>query len=61
MTRRKGKASKMVNRFTDKDQINMIIKNLLPTYNNRLLSMSISSFRKLCDSGTWIEDAINIG
>ena len=32
-----GKASRMVNRPNEKDQINMIIKNLLPSYNNRLL------------------------
>ena len=37
MTRWKGKASRMVNRLNEKDQINMIIKNLIPTYNSRLL------------------------
>ena len=31
MTRWKGKASRMVNWPNEKDQINMIIKNLLPT------------------------------
>ena len=39
----------------------MIIKNLLPAYNSRLLSSPISSFRVLCDCGTRIEDAINNG
>ena len=38
MTRWKGKASRMVNRPNEKDQINMIINNLLPEYNSRLLS-----------------------
>ena len=42
MIRWKGKASKMVNRPNKKDQINMIIKNLLPAYNNRLLSRMLS-------------------
>ena len=42
-----------------KDQINMIIKNLLLAYNNRLLSLPINSFAELCDCGTRIEDAIN--
>ena len=51
----------MVNRLNEKDQINMIIKNLLPTYNSRLLSLLISSFGELCDYGTRIEDAINNG
>ena len=32
ITRWKGKASRMVNMPNEKDQINMIIKNLLPTY-----------------------------
>ena len=51
----------MVNRPNEKDQINMIIKNLLPAYNSRLLSSPISSFGELCDYGTRIEDAINNG
>ena len=61
MTRWKTKASRMVNRPNEKDQINMIINNLLPTYNGRLLSSPISSFGELCDCGTRIEDAINNG
>lgn len=61
MTRWKGKASRMVNRPNEKDQINMIIKNLLLAYNSRLLSSPISSFGKLCDCETRIEDAIYNG
>ena len=37
----------------------MIIKNLLPVYNSRLLSSPISSFGELCDCGTRIENAFN--
>ena len=59
MTRWKGKASRMVNRPNEKDQINMIIKNLLLAYNSRLLSLPISSFGELCNCGTRIKDAIN--
>ena len=51
----------MVNRSNEKDQINMIIKNLLPVYNSRLLSLPISPFGELCDCGTRIEDALNNG
>ena len=51
----------MVNRLNEKDKINMIIKNLLPAYNSRLLSSPISSFVELCDCGIRIEDAINNG
>ena len=59
MTRLKTKASRMVNGPNKKDQINMIIKNLLSTYNSWLLSSPISSFGELHDCGTRIEDAIN--
>ena len=61
MIRWKRKASKMVNRPNEKDQINMIIKNLLLAYNNRLLSSHISFFGELCDCRTRIDDAINNG
>ena len=61
MTRWKGKASRMVNRPNEKDQVNMIIKNLLSAYNSRFLSSPISSFGELCDYGTRVENAINNG
>ncbi|XP_075656984.1 uncharacterized protein LOC142627066 [Castanea sativa] len=61
MIRWKGKSSKMVNRPNEKEKINMIIKNLLPTYNNRLLPSLISSFGELRDCETRIEDDINNG
>ena len=61
MMRWKNKVSRMVNRPNEKDQINMIIKNMLPAYNKRLLSSPINSFAELCDCGTRIKDAINIG
>ena len=61
MTRWKGKASRVINRPNEKDQILMIIRNLLLTYNSRLLSSSISSFGELCDCGIRIRDAINNG
>ena len=61
MTRWKGKASRMVNRPNEKDQINIIIKNLLSAYNSRLLLSPISLFGELFNCGTRIEDAINNG
>ena len=54
MTGWNWKASRIVNRPNEKDQINMIIKNLLMLYNSRLLSSPISSFGELCDYGTRI-------
>ena len=61
MTRWKGKASRMVNKPNKRDQINKIIKNLLLTYNSRLLSSPIRSFGELCYCGTRMGDAINNG
>ena len=61
MIRWKGKASRMFNRPNEKDQINMIIKNLLPAYNTRLLPSPVSSFGELCNCVTRIKDAINNG
>ena len=61
MTKWKTRASRMVVRSNEKDQINTIIKNLLPTYNSSLLSLPISSFGELCVCGTRIEGAINNG
>ena len=59
MMRWKNKVSRMVNRPNEKDQINIIIKNLLPAYNKRLLSSPINYFVDLCDCGMRIEDVIN--
>ena len=59
MIRLKSKVSRMVNKLNEKDQISMIIKNLLLAYNNKLLSSPINSLEELCDCGTRIEDAIN--
>ena len=54
-------ATRMVNRPNENDQINMIIKNLLPAYNSKVLSSLISYFGELCDCRTRIEDTINNG
>ena len=61
MTRWKGKASRMVNRPNEKDQINIIIKNLLSACNSRLLLSLISLFGELYNCGTRIEDVVNNG
>ena len=61
MTWKKGKSFEMIDRPNEKDQINMINKNLLLAYNSRLLSSPIISFGELCDCGTRIKDVINNG
>lgn len=50
----------MINRPNEKDQIYIVINNLLPIYNTMLLSSPIT-FEELCDYRTRIKDAINTG
>uniref|UniRef100_A0A2N9FXD3 Retrotransposon gag domain-containing protein n=1 Tax=Fagus sylvatica TaxID=28930 RepID=A0A2N9FXD3_FAGSY len=50
----RAKASKMINRPNEKDQVNIVMKGLLPVYYNRM-------FEQLCNSGMRIEDAIDNG
>ena len=52
------KASKMINHPGEKDQVNIMMKDLLPIYFNRMLSTSIMNFEQLCDCGIRIEDAM---
>ena len=61
MTRWKTKAFKMVNRPNEKDQINIIIKNFLQSYNSRLFLSPISSFKELRDCVARIEDPSIMG
>jgi hypothetical protein len=51
----------MIKRPIERDQVNLIVRNLLPICNNRLFSFPIMTFEQLCDSGIKIEDAINNG
>jgi hypothetical protein len=61
LVRWRAKASKMMNRPKDKDQVNIVMKGLLPVYYNRLFASSIIDFEQLCNSGMRIEDAIDNG
>ena len=55
LIRWRGKASKMINRLTEKDQVNMTLKNLFLVYYNRLFSSPLMNFKQLCDYGIKIE------
>jgi hypothetical protein len=55
------KASKMINRLGEKDQVNIMMKGLLPVYFNRMLSAPIMNFEQLCDCGTRIEETMENG
>ena len=61
LVRWREKDSKMINRPGEKDQVNIIMKGLLPIYFNRMLSAPIMNFEQLCDCGTRIEDAMENG
>uniref|UniRef100_A0A2N9EGD3 RNase H type-1 domain-containing protein n=1 Tax=Fagus sylvatica TaxID=28930 RepID=A0A2N9EGD3_FAGSY len=43
----------------EKDQVNMVMKGLLPVYYNRMFASPIMDFEQLCNSGMRIEDAID--
>ena len=61
LVRWRAKASKMMNRPKEKDQVNMVMKGLLPVYYNRMFASPIMDFKQLCNSGMRIEDAIDNG
>ena len=48
----------MVQRPTEKDQVRIVIKNLQPVYQEKLMFQSINTFIELFDVGTRIEDTI---
>ena len=49
----------MTVRPNKEEQLNMIVKNLLLTYNKYLFARYFSNFKTLIAAGTQIEDAIN--
>ena len=60
LMRWREKASKMPNRSSEKDQVRMVIKNILPTYGHQCAPISLKSFVDLYDAGIQVEDAINL-
>ena len=59
LVRWRAKASKMINRLDEKDQVNIVMKGLLPIYYNRMFASPIMDFEQLCNSGMRIENAID--
>ena len=49
----------MTVRPNKEEQLNMIVKNLLLTYNKYLFAQYFPNFKTLIAAGTQIEDAIN--
>ena len=61
MTKWKAKAAQIINRPSEKGQLPMVVKNLLPVYHKYLFAQYFSSFKALIAVGAQIEDAINNG
>ncbi len=61
LVRWRAKASKMMNMPNEKDQVNIVMKGLLPVYYNRMFTSPIMDFEQLCNSGMRIKDAIDNG
>ena len=61
LMRWRGKASKIPNHPSEKDQVRMVIKNILPTYGRQLAPIPLKTFVDLYDVGIQVEDAINNG
>jgi hypothetical protein len=45
----RAKASKMMNRPKEKDQVNMVMKGLLSVYYNRIFASPLMDFKQLCN------------
>ena len=57
----RGEASKMPIRPSEKDQVRMVRKNILPTYGCQLAPIPLKTFVDLYDVGIQFKDAINSG
>ena len=55
------KAAQMINRPTEQEQVNIMVKNLLPTYQNLLQTQYLPSFQSLITTANKIEDLIQTG
>ena len=61
ITKWRSKATQMMNRPSEEEQLTMVVKNLLPVYHKYLFSQYFPNFKALIDGRTQIEDAINNG
>jgi hypothetical protein len=61
ITRWRAKAVQMTSRLSEEDQLQMVVQNLLPTYNKHLFAQYFPTFKALVAAGTQIEDALQTG
>ena len=61
LTRWRAKAAQMINRSSKQEQVDIIINNLLPTYQNFLQTQYLPTFKSLIATANKIEDLIQTG
>ena len=57
----RAKAIQRTSRPSEEDQLQMVVKNLLPTYNKHLFAQYFPTFKALVAAGIQIEDALQMG
>ena len=61
ITKWRAKAAQMMNKPSEEEQIQMVVKNLLPIYHEHLFAQYFPHFKALIIAGTQVEDVINNG
>ena len=61
VTKWRAKATQMINRPSEEEQLTMVVKNLLPVYHKYLFAQYFPNFKALTTARTQIEDIINNG
>ena len=61
VTKWRAKATQMMNRPSEEEQLTMVVKNLLPVYHKYLFAQYFPNFKALITARTQIEDIINNG
>ena len=61
ITKWRAKAAQMITRPSEEEQIQMVVKNLLPIFCKHLFAQYFPNFKALIIAGTQVEDAINNG
>ena len=61
ITKWRAKAPQMIMRSSEEEQLQMVVKNLIPIYHEHLFAQYFPNFKALIIVGTQVEDAINNG
>ncbi|KAL6968351.1 hypothetical protein U1Q18_052441 [Sarracenia purpurea var. burkii] len=57
----RGKATKMTNKPTEKEQVRMVVKNLQPQFRKYLITQLLATFEQVFDPAIEVEDALQSG